>query len=149
MIPQRTKSARIGCLVSLLVCLAGGIFFVNYYQNTISCHGNTPPLKTFAVTIDPSQDQQLVEQSRRFAYKHNFRFDVGDANQATGEFLVLMIGNDVEVLTKNSPKPGEYEIKFYNYDCLHPTVVSDIDDLVKDLKSFIREIPNVTITEKD
>ncbi len=149
MIPKRTKAARIGCLAGLLLGLAGGIFLAVYYQNAISCHGDTTPLKTLAVTIDPSQDQQLVEQSRRFAYKHSFRFDVGNANQPASEFRILMIRRDVEILTKTSSNPGGYEIKFYNYDCIHPTVASDIEELVNDFKSFISEIPSVTITEKN
>jgi hypothetical protein len=148
MIPKRTKSARAGCLVSLLLCLAGGIVLINRYQTVTSCHGNSPPLTSFDVTINPSQNRQFVEQSRKFAYKHSFRFDVGDFNQPVDDFRIGMIRKDIEVVTRSSFNPGEFEVKFYNYDCVHPTMVSDIGDLVNDFKSFISEIPNVTITEK-
>ena len=148
MIPKRTKTARIGCLVSLLLFLVVGIFLVNRYQTMNSCHGNQTLLVSFAVTIYPSQNQQLIEQSRQFAYKHSFRLDVADFDRPASDLRILMIRKDVEVVTRGSSNPGAYEIGFYNYDCIHPTVVSDIDELVNDFKSFIGEIPNVTITEK-
>ncbi len=148
MLPQRTKLARIGCLLSLLLSLAGGIVLANRYQAMISCHGNEPPLKSFYLTVDPSQDQQFIEQSRQFAYKHSFRLDVADFDQPASDLRILMVRKDVEVVTRSSSNAGAYEIGFYNYDCIHPTVVSDIDELVNDFKSFISEIPNAAIAEK-
>ena len=57
---------------------------------------------------------------------------------------------DVEVLILNNVIDLEkFDVAFYNNDCIHPTVASDIDGLVSDLKSsFKKEIPNVTITEE-
>ena len=147
MIPKRTKTARIGCLVSLLLFLVVGIFLVNRYQTMNSCHGNQTLLVSFAVTINPSQNQQLIEQSRQFAYKHSFRLDVADFDHPASDLRILMIRRDVEIATRSSSNPGGFKIAFYNYDCIHPTVVSDIDDLVNDFKSFMSEIPNVMITE--
>ena len=148
MLPQRTKLARIGCLLSLLFLLAGGVVLANRYQAMNSCHGDPPLLTNFAITIDPSQNQQLIEQARQFAYKHSFRFDVADFDHPASDLRILMIRRDVEIATRSSSNLGGFKIAFYNYDCIHPTVVSDIDDLVNDFKSFMSEIPNVMITEE-
>lgn len=148
MIPQRTKAARVGCLVSVLLFLAGGIFLASRYQAMTSCHGNEPPLKSFFLTVDPSQNQQFIEQSRQFAYKHSFRLDVADFDRPASDLRILMTGKDVEVVTKSSSNPGGFEVGFYNYDCIDPTVASDIDELVNDYKSFIGKIPNAAIAEK-
>lgn len=144
---NRTTSVRIGCAVTLLLLFAGGILLLRRYQAMSSCHDDDrPPLASMHVTIDPSQDEQFVEQSRQFAFKHNFRFDLGDPDQPGNNLRVHMIRKDVEVIAKIPSLPGGYEIGFYNYDCSHPTLASDIGDLVDDFKSFMSAIPNVTIT---
>jgi hypothetical protein len=143
---NRTQSARVGCAVLLLLSLVGGIFIFTHYQDMTSCHTDRPPLISIGVTIDPSQGQQFVEQSRQFAFKHNFRFDI-DYDEQGDDFHVRMIRKDVEIIARSPFNPGGYEIGFYNYDCIHPIVASDIADLVNDFKSFMSEIPNVTITE--
>ena len=101
------------------------------------------------VTLDRSQQKQLIEQSRKFADKYGFKFQIDYYTLNQEDFSVWMKRKDIEVTASN---PGTdlstYFIGFYNYDCIHPTVASDIGDLVSDLKSFINEIPNVTITEE-
>ena len=144
---NRTRAVRVGCLVSLLLGLAGGIFLFTRYQTMTSCHENQLPLKSVRLTIDPSQDQQFVEQSRKFAFKHGFRLDTISVDQPEESFRIRMIRKDVEVISRSPSTPGGFEIGFYNYDCIHPTAASTIDDLVIDFKSFMSEIPNVTITE--
>lgn len=143
---NRTTSVRIGCAVTLLLLLAGGISLFQYYRAVTSCHNEErPPLTRLNVTIDPSLDRQFVEQSRQFAFKHSFRFDLSDPDQPGNNLRVHMVRKDVEVIAKIPSAPGSYEIGFYNYDCSSPTLASDIDDLVDDFKSFMSEIPNVTI----
>lgn len=105
------------------------------------------PLLSLSVTIDPSQDRQFIEQSRQFAFENNFRLDINNDGAQSGDFRVRMIRKDVEIVARSSLNPGGYEIEFYNYDCVHPVTTLDIADLVTDYKSFIGEIPAVTITE--
>ena len=141
-----TKSVRVGCIASLLVVLAGGIILFNRYQNLTSCHDERLPLISMAVTSDPSQSKQLIEQFRKFAFKNSFRLDISNPDQDGNDFRIRMLRNDVEVITRKPLSPNEFRIEFYNTDCLHPTVAADLDDLVVDLKSLIGELPNVTIT---
>jgi hypothetical protein len=125
----------------------GGAILFRYYQVITRCHNeDRPPLTSINVTIDPSQDRQFVEQSRQFAFKHGFRFDLSDPDQPGNNLRVRMIRKDVEVIAKIPSTPGGYEIGFYNYDCSSPTLASDIDDLVDDFRSFMSTIPNATIS---
>src|SRR5512143_3833810 len=97
---NRTQSVRVGCAVTLLLGLVGGFILFTRYQEITSCHtDNTdrPPLISMGVTIDPSQVQQFVEQSRQFAFKYNFRFDT-DYDEQGGDTHVRMIGKDVEII---------------------------------------------------
>jgi hypothetical protein len=100
------------------------------------------------VTSDPSQSQQLIEQFRKFAFNHSFRLDIVNPDQDGNDFRIRLLRKDVEIITRKPSNPSEFKIEFYNTDCIHPTVPADIDDLAVNLKSFISEIPNVTITER-
>jgi len=147
MATNRTKSVRLGCLMGLLFFLAAGMIFVTRYQNATGCRENQPALKSLNVTIDRVQGQQLIEQSRQFAYQNSFRLDVVKFDETNGDIRLRMIRKDVQVIVRNPVDPAAFEIGFHNYDCIHPTTVADIDDLVNDFKSFISEIPNAAITE--
>jgi hypothetical protein len=145
--PQRVKTARVGCVVSLVLVLAiGGVFWMRY-QRTISCHDNRLLLRSMAVAIDPSQAKQLVEQSRNFAFKHGFRFDIGPFGENNSDWRFRLIRKDVEVIARSPSNSGAYEVGFYNYDCIHPTTNSAIDELVNDFKIFMIEVPTGMITE--
>jgi hypothetical protein len=142
------RTVRIGFAVTVLLGLVGGILLFKWYQDMLSCHTDRPPLISMGMTIDPSQSQQLIEQSRQFAFKHHFRFDVSYSDQQDNDPHIRMVGKDVEIIVRSPANPGGYEVRFYNFDCIHPVVASDIVDLVNDFKGFMSEIPNVTITEE-
>ncbi|MGB8980515.1 MAG: hypothetical protein WCC12_01440 [Anaerolineales bacterium] len=144
---NRTKSVRVGCLAGLLLGLLAGIVLAIRYQNITNCYENRPLLTSFGVMLGPDQVEQLVEQSRQFAYKNSFRLDVGVFDPQDEEFRIRMLREDVEVIAKRSGLSGSFEVGFYNYDCINPTTVSDVGELVNDFKSLIGEIPNVVITE--
>jgi hypothetical protein len=106
-------------------------------------------LRRINVTIDLSQGQQLIEQSQKFADKHSFRFQIAYYRPNSTNFSVWMKRKDVELVIWNTMEDSNhYDVNFYNNDCLHPTVASDIEDLASDLKLFISEIPSATITEE-
>jgi hypothetical protein len=118
------------------------------YQKMTSCYNDRPPLRTFTVNINTSQVQKLIEQSQKFADKHGFRFQIAYYTPDGIDFSIWMERKDVEVIARSPFTPGEFEIGFYNYDCINPTVASDIDGLVNDLRSLISEIPSARITEE-
>lgn len=149
MLADRSKSLRMGCLLlGLLFCLLGGFGIVRY-QKMVNCFEVRPPLKSFVLTIDRSQQEVLIEQARKFADKYQFKFDIAYFSQNSENFRIGMIRKDVELVILNTIVDlDHYDVLFYNYDCDQPTVVSDIEGLVADLKSLISEIPSASITEE-
>jgi hypothetical protein len=148
MISNKSNSIRIGCLLSLFLSTVAGIGIIIRYQQMTSCYNNRPPLREFVVNINTDQSQELIEQSRKFANKHGFRFQIAYYTPDGIDFSIWMERKDVEVIARSPFTPGEFEIGFYNYDCINPTVASDIDGLVSDLKSLVIEIPSATITDE-
>lgn len=149
MLANRSKSFKVGCLLlGLFFCGVGGIVILTRYQKMTSCYDDRPPLRSLDVTIDTSQSQQLMEQLQKFADKNSFKYQTAYYTPNGDNFSVWMTREDVEVIADRPFNPGEFGIGFYNNDCIHPTVASDLDGLVSDLKSLIGEIPNVTIIEQ-
>ena len=118
------------------------------YQKTNGCYNDRPPLRSIDLSIDTSQSQQLIEQSKKFADKHGFKFQIAYYARNGTDFSIWMERKDVEVVTSSPFKTGDFSIEFYNNNCLHPTVASDIQGLATDLKSVISEIPSARITEE-
>lgn len=145
---SRKKSFIVGCSAALLLCLIGGIILTRY-QKMNNCYNDRPPLRSFAITIETSQSHQLKEQLQEFAYKNGFKHQTAYYSQRNeNDFSVWMKRKDVEVVARSPFVRGEFEIGFYNNDCIHPTVATDIDNLVVDLKISLGEIPNAMITEE-
>ena len=146
---SRSKTFISGFLViSLLCCVLGVVAFARYQRNT-ACLNGRPPLRSIVVTVGRYQERWLIKPSQEFADKNGFTFDISYYDQHGRDFSIWMKRKDVEVIARSPFKLGEFKIGFYNNDCLDPTVASEIDGLVSDLKSFIKEeIPNVMITEE-
>ncbi len=111
-----------GLLLGTLLCL-----MIARYQQMNSCFKDRAPLRSFMVTLERSQQKQLIEQSRKFADKYGFKFQIVYYTLNHEESSVWMKRNDIEVTASN---PGSdlatYFIGFYNNNCIHPTVGSDI-----------------------
>jgi hypothetical protein len=110
------------------------------------------PIRSFTITIDPSQREDLFNQLHKFADKHSFEFAFTDYGTNGARFLVEMLRNDIAILAVDIPKaPTMVSISFYDQSFATPVAeetLDKIDDLASDLKSFISEIPNVTILEE-
>jgi hypothetical protein len=146
---SRSKTAIRGFLViSLLCCVLGTVAFA-WYRKTTACFHNLPPLRSFLVTVSSHQERWIIKPAQDFADKNGFRFDISYYDQHGREFSIWMERKDVQVIIDNVIDLEEFDVAFYNNDCIHPTVASDIVDLEADLKSLINnEIPNAMITEQ-
>jgi hypothetical protein len=138
-----------GCLLLILLfCLVGGMGLARY-QKMVDCFNVRPPLQSFTFTIDRSQQKLLIEQARKFADTNGFEYDIAYFTPSGEDFRIGMIRKDVEVVILNTPvNLDHYDVAFYNFDCDHPTIASDIDGLVSGLRNFISEIPSATIAEE-
>ena len=59
-----------------------------------------------------------------------------------------MSRDDIKIISTNPFDPRIFRISFYDKYPGYPVDEETVDELVNDLKNFINEIPNVTITEK-
>jgi hypothetical protein len=149
MLVNRSKLVVIVFLLLVpLLCLAGGVALATRYQQIYGCYNGRLPLRSFNVTIDTSQSQKLIEQLLKFADKNGFSYELSYYSPNGEDFSIWMERKDLEIITRSPFTRGEFEIGFYNYDCVDPTLASEISSLVSDLEGLIGEIPNVTITEE-
>jgi hypothetical protein len=145
---SRRKLLQKGFLaIGLMVCIAG-IVTVIWYQKMIDCFKERPPLHSFVVVVDRNHQTQLTDAARDFADKYGFQFDIAYYTPQRDSFRIDMIRNDVEVVLWNTIDLEKFYVNFYNYNCIHPTVASDIDELFNELKIYLSKVPNVIITEE-
>jgi hypothetical protein len=112
-----------GILLATLLCLAGGIGTIRWYQRATSCHDNQAPLKSFDVTLDVSGQEALIEQFRKFANKDGFSFHINFYTPDNIQFLIDLKRRDTEVIATNPLGPGEFKVGFYNNDGNYPISV--------------------------
>jgi hypothetical protein len=152
MLTRQRKSIVGGSIfLCLLLCAAAGLGLVAY-QKATSCYRDIPPLRSIDVTIDGrldsvQQSQQLIQQLEKFADQNKFKYEVNYYTPRGDNFSVWIRRKDVEVLATSPVDNKGFMIFFYNNDCIHPTVASDIGGLVSDLESYINQIPSAVISE--
>jgi hypothetical protein len=90
---------------------------------------------------------------QNFADNHAIKIVIRDVEVSVGPsgkgFFIEMHRSDIQILAVGEPSaPIVVSIYFYDEDSTHPATKEIVDDLFSDLKSFISEIPNVTIIEE-
>lgn len=135
--------------MSLLVGLVVVVATTNRIEKTTDCLSMRYPLRGFKFAVDKSQQKQFVKQLQEFAEKHDFKFDIVYFSESGEIFRITMIRKDVELVIANSVgNLDEFYSAFNNYDCVHPTVAADIDELTLEFKSLLSQVPNVMIIEE-
>lgn len=134
-----------GCLYLGVIAGILGCTLLNNAANEI----NQEPVRRLRITIEESQREDLFAQFQKFAEAHNFKIDITDFNTNGEHFQVWMSGDSIQIVASDIPrKPNEASIDFYGLYPGYPVDEETIDELLTDLKSFIGEIPNVTIMEE-
>ena len=141
------KLILIICLLSgILLCVLGCasvIPFINLKGNP-----NSLPVRSVTITIDANQRNELFTQLRKFADKHSLKFILTFFSAKQDSFLVTIYGDGFHLSADAaSISQREISIDFYNEGST-PTPQGTIDALFSDLKSFLGEIPNVTIIDQ-
>ena len=104
--------------------------------------------KTLVVIIDLGQHEKFFEQLKRFDESYAFDIHIGSTTPSGDTFNINMLSKDVMIIANNVSNPTAYDINFYDKDPVNATAEEIIESLINDLKSFISEVPNVTINEK-
>jgi len=146
----RLKSARLGALVAgVVLCLAGGIGLIVRYRQATGCYHDRPPVRGFIVTIDVRQQQLLIEKFQEFADKHGFESQMAVYTPRGDDFLLDLERKDIEVIASNTSFDlGTFYVYFYNNNCIQPTLASEVDPLVSELRGLLGEIPRAKIVEE-
>ena len=150
-----SKTRTIGMM---LICLVLGIFIgmgiktltANMELMIESATYEKLPRRNFVIIIEKSQREELFNQFRKFADKGRFAIRIAPITPSGEDFSIEMWREDIKVFGANPFDPGEFRIGFYDTDGTYPfpATEGELDNLATDLKSFIDEIPNVTITEE-
>ena len=143
--PKTIPYLLLGVLFGIVLCILGCIGFKALSR--ITGDGERPPVKSFRVTIDESQREKLFEQLRKFAEKHGFEISIRDSGLSEELYVVEMRRDDIIINISNPFDPTVFRIGFYDQYLRPPADRETVNELVGELKSFINEIPNATITE--
>jgi hypothetical protein len=106
-------------------------------------------MRSLRITIDVNRREELFTQLREFVEKHRFEILIREVKVHPDGIFIAMYRNDLKMLGNDVPKsPTIISLGFYNRYPLLPASQETVDELFKDLKAFISEIPNVTISEE-
>jgi hypothetical protein len=115
-----------------------------------SDNGAQQPMKSLRITIDVNRREELFTQLRGFAEKHGFEILIREVKVHPDGIYIYMSRNDLKIQAHDiSDAPPQIIIWFYNKNPALPASQETVDELFSDLKSFIGEIPNVTISEEE
>jgi hypothetical protein len=147
-ITKFTKWIVIMCLSLCFVALACAFGFIVLQTTT----QGQAPIRSLRVTINPSQREELFGQFQKFADKHGFEVVISDYGTGFESYVVEMQRDYIQIAAMHNSHDREIvEIGFYDETRATPVAdktIDTIDELIIDLKNFISEIPNVTVTEK-
>ena len=134
----------VGILLGVLLCILGGVALI-----VTADDGGQLPMRSLRITIDVNRREELFTQLRGFAEKHGFKILVREVKVHPDGIYIEMYRNGLEILANDVPKsPTEISLGFYNRYPVLPASQETVDELFSDLKAFISEIPNVTISEE-
>jgi len=134
----------LGVLLGALLCIFGCIAAVGTADDAAQL-----PMRSLRITIDVNRREELFTQLRGFAEKHGFEILIREVKVHPDGIFIAMYRNDLKILANDVPKsPTKISLGFYKRQSVFPTSQETVDELFSDLKAFLSEIPNVTITEE-
>lgn len=138
----------VSLFLGILLCIFGCLNMKPNIEKGLSNPGN-PPIRRLRIMIDVHQREELFAQLREFANKHAFEFHLTFYDRDKTIFLVELYREDLQILAADVPEaPKRINLRFLDQNPATPTSEETVDELFSDLKSFLDEIPNVTITEE-
>lgn len=143
----------IGLVLGILCCVFGCVNIANKYVDIANEYNKKypsekSPIRTLSIQINENQREELFSQLRKFSEKHYLEFHLSFYKNKE-VFFVEMYGQGLQILALSRPvTTTDLYITFFEEDPTNPPSPETVDELFSDLKSFINEIPNVTISEE-
>lgn len=138
-------------LLSIFSCIflfVTGCFSAGPNINLGRSEPSSLPVRGLSIRLDLTQREKFFNQLRKFANKHSLEFNITFFDADEESFFVVMYGDDFHIACNSfSNHPEEVAINFYTETTfvMSPEVV---DELMDNLKSFIVEIPSLSIIEE-
>lgn len=136
----------------LTMCLCLSVLFATLACALVNSAGggnSLEPVRRLRVTIDAGQREELFAQFQKFAEENDFKIEITDYGNRGEHFQVWMVRDNIQIISQDaSDDLRVFSVYFYGLYPGSPVDEEAIDELVTELKSFIGEIPNVTITEE-
>jgi len=144
-----TKRAKryflIGPILGILLCVFGCVNLADNFNTKDP--SEKLPIRTLSIQIGEDQREELFVQMRKFSEKHHLEFYLSfyDNKQT---FYIVMDGEGLAISALSFVASTELDFDFFEKDPTNPPSQETVDELFSDLKIFIGEIPDVTITEE-
>jgi hypothetical protein len=130
----------LGVLLSTLACTL---------VNSVGGGNSLAPVRTLTLTVDTSQREEFISQLQIFSEKHGFETEIDYYNIKGEHFQFWMLREDIKITVGSvPPDPMLVYVAFYGNYPGASVDEDEINELLSDLKNFISEIPNITITEE-
>jgi len=152
MLDIRKRLILIATMLLTLPFLFGCFIDIKKVMEVASDNQAQLPIRRLRITIDESQYDELARQLRQFADKHADEFEFLGPDLDTIGFTAEFLGDRIKIIVIDSAYSSSLiMIDFYDRTRAKPVseeTLQIMDGLVNDLKSYINEIPDVTITER-
>jgi len=151
-VKRTTEEMVVRACFVVVLCILGCIGTVILLNKVGETTGQAP-IRELQITIDKSQKEELYLRLWKFADKHSFNILIRDVEVKVGPsgkgFFIEMHRSDVKILAGGEPNaPIIVSMGFHNEDHANPASKQTVDELFNDLKSFVSQIPTVTISEE-
>lgn len=146
MIPKRARLFATIFMAGLL-CIFACVGFARIAQKGSE---DQAPIKGLRIVIEVNRREELFAELRKFAVKHGFEILIREVEVSPDGIFIEMYRDDLEITAASVPDaPTKIDLHFYERNPANPAPKTTIDELFNDLNSFLSEIPNATIVEKN
>lgn len=147
MLTKRAKWVMpIGPILGILICVVGCANLADNFNTKDP--SEKLPIRTLSIRVDKDQREELFSQLRKFSEKHHLSFDLSFYRDKE-IFFIVMSDETIDISGLSKPiTTTELDINFYAEDPTNPPSQEMVNELYNDLRMFISEIPNVTISDE-
>lgn len=135
---METKKLKISLVLLLLIVMTLNCAFPFINDNT------QYPRKVVTIIIDLNRQQEFFDQLYKFAEENGFSILIDTLSSSDEEFQIYMRRDDI--IISGVSMLNEYQIGFSDVTTHPPSSDSVFDDLVKQLESYVSEIPGTTFS---
>jgi len=115
-------------------------------------------IKSLIITVDKNREQEVLDQLQKFANKHSLEYKLSFLSSDKSLFHLEIYGDGFHITSRDRLQLKNQDVEdismtFYtdiNNKTPNPTSIPQetLDEFYNDLKNFLEEIPDATVTEE-